>query len=259
MTDPFTPANLLEIALKNATENPASRPAFYRELLDSKVVIIPAGEPPLTAGGAVPEGTQIKLARVALDGRPTVPFFTSEQRLPSTAKRYLLLSARSFFEMTRGVYLVMNPGSPLGKEFVPDEVTRLLDGSLFQPQERYVTPKATQVMIGQPGVYPDELARALTGLYETLPAVRRAWLGFYHNPARDAEGGLLVALDVEPQDMDRVVGESGIVIDSIPKKHHFVDLVRYEGRGVSAYFSSQKPFYQKSPIKSLWARITGAG
>jgi len=39
---------------------------------------------------------------------------------------------------------VLNPGSDYGKEFLPDEVSRLLDGTIFQPQERHVIERATK-------------------------------------------------------------------------------------------------------------------
>lgn len=254
MNSAFTPANLLEIALRKAVEDPAARPLFFRELLESNVLIIPAGEAPTIVNGTIVEGTKITLTQVAFEEKPAVPFFTSEQRLPANTK-YLLLGARAFFEMTRGTTLVMNPGSAYGKGFFPEEVSKLLDGSLFQPQERYVTKQATQVMIGQPSDYPNELVSALGRLYLTLPQVNRAWVAFYHNPTRDTEGGLLIALDAEQQHIDYLAGESGVVVDSIPKRHSFVDFVRYDGRGVTSYFSSQKPFYRKSVVGKLWSKL----
>jgi hypothetical protein len=140
----------------------------------------------------------------------------------------------------------MNPGAAYGKEFFPDEVSRLLDGSVFEPRERYVAQKAMQVMIGQPSEYPKELVAALARLYSGLPEVRRAWVAFYQNPERDKEGGLLIGLDVEAGDMNRISGQTGIVIESVLKKQKYVDLVRYDGSGVSGYFTNQKPFYQRS-------------
>jgi hypothetical protein len=240
----FDPANLLEAALKKATEDPAAGPVFYRELLDSKVLIIPAGERPRIVDGAVPADTRISIANVSFDGKPHVPFFSSEQRLPPRTE-YLLLAARDLFQITRGAHLVLNPGSSHGKQFLPEEVARLLDGTIFEPRERYVAPKNIQVLIGQPKDYPTELVDALRRLYLQLPAVKRAWVAFYHNPERDAEGGLLVAIDADANAMDRISGESGVVIERVPKKQKYVDLVRFNGAGVSGYFTNQKPFYEK--------------
>jgi len=251
----FEPDNLLELALKKAADDPASRPQFFRELLDSKVLIVSAGEKPRLVNGVVPEGAKITIADVEHGGRRCIPFFTSAARLPSGTE-YLLLDAKALFQITRGAYLIMNPGVAYGKEFFPDEVARLLDGSVFEPRERYVAKKATQVMIGQPSDYPQELVAALSRLYGSIAEVKRAWVAFYQNPERDKEGGLLIGLDVEAGDMDRISGQSGIVIESVPKKQKYVDLVRYDGSGVSGYFSKQKPFYQRSAIRQFLGKFT---
>ena len=255
MSDPFEPINLLEMALKDATDDPAFRPRFYGELLDSKVLIVPAGEKPRIVNGVVLKNTKIAIANIEFGGRSCIPFFTSEARLPPGTE-YLALDARALFQMTRGAYLVMNPGAAYGKEFFPDEVSRLLDGSVFEPRERYVAQKPMQVMIGQPSEYPKELVAALSRLYGSIAEVKRAWVAFYQNPERDKEGGLLIGVDVESRDMDRISGQSGIVIEGVPKKQKYVDLVRYDGSGVSGYFSNQKPFYQRSAIRQFLSKFT---
>lgn len=255
MSADFKPANLLELALQKAATDPAARPTFLRELLDSKILIIPAGEKPPIVDGVIPKESKVGIVNIEFGGRSCVPFFTSEVRLPAGTE-YLILEAKAFFEITRGAYLVMNPGIPYGKEFFPEEVAGLLDGTLFAPRESHVVQQATQVLIGQPKDYPDELVKALSRLYANTSAVRRAWVAFYHNPERDPEGGLLIALDVaEPTELDRISSETGIVIGSVPKKQKFVDLVRYEKSRMTAYFTEQKPFYQRSAIGSLWRRL----
>lgn len=256
MSAEFAPANLLEIALKDAAVDPAAVPRFLCELMDSKILIVPAGEKPRIVNGVAQEGAKINLANIEIQGRQCVPFFTSEARL-SAGTEFLMLDARVFFEMTRGAHLVMNPGAAYGKEFYPEEISRLLSGEVFEPKERYVAKKDEQVLIGQPADYPKELVEALCRLYATKPALKRAWVAFYHNPGRDTEGGLLIALDVPTQnDMERISGESGIVIESTPKKQKYVDLVRYADVGVAGYFTNQKPFYQKNAFKSLWNKFT---
>jgi hypothetical protein len=250
----FEPANLLEIALKNAAEDPAAGPIFYRELMESKVLIIPAGEKPRIIDGAVPADSRISIANVMFDGMPHVPFFSSEKRVP-LGSEYLLLDAKALFEITRGAHLVLNPGLPYGKQFLPDEAARLLDGTIFEPRERFVAQKEIQVLIGQPKDYPSELVAALCRLYADLPAVKRAWLGFYHNPERDKESALLIAIDADVSAMERISGESGVVIERVPKKQKFVDLIRFDGAGLSGYFAKQKPFYERNKIGSLLGRL----
>lgn len=250
----FDAANLLEIALKKAAEDPAAGPVFYRELMDSKVLIIPTGEKTRIIDGVVPANSLISIANLMFDGKPHVPFFSSEKRVPPGAE-FLMLDARALFQITRGAHLVLNPGLPYGKQLLPDEVTRLLDGTIFEPRERYVAQKEMQVLIGQPKDYPAELVAALCRLYQDLPEVRRAWVAFYHNPERDSEGALLIAIDADASSMERISGESGVVIERVPKKQKFVDLIRFDGAGLSGYFAKQKPFYQRSKIRILLGKL----
>lgn len=250
----FEPANLLEVALKNAADDPAAGPIFYRELMESKVLIIPAGEKPRIVDGVVPANSQMSIANVIFDGKPHVPFFSSEKRVPPGTE-FLSLDAKALFEITHGAHLVMNPGLPYGKQFLPDEVARLLDGTIFEPRQRYVAQKEMQVLIGQPKEYPSELVAALCRLYADLPGVKRAWVAFYHNPERDSEGALLIAIDADVSAMERISGESGVVIERVPKKQKFVDLIRFDGAGLSGYFAKQKPFYERNKIGSLLGRL----
>jgi hypothetical protein len=257
MSSEFVPANLLEIALRDAATDPAARPRFFKELLESKVLIVPVGENPKIVDGVIQQDTKIRLANIEINGRLCVPFFTAECRLPP-GTGYLMLDARAFFEMTRGANLVMNPGAAYGKEFFPEEVGHLLDGTVFDPKERFVAKKDTQVLIGQPADYPAELVKALARLYSQKSEVRRAWLAFYHNPERDTEGGLLIALELtDPAAFDRISGESGMVIENTPKSQKYADITPYDRNGLSGYFSDKKPFYQKSVLKGLWENLTG--
>lgn len=250
----FEPANLLEIALKNAAGDPAAGPIFYRELMESKVLIIPAGEKPRIVGGVVPADSRIQIANVMFDGKPHVPFFTSEKRIPPGTE-FLILDAKMLFQITAGAHLVLNPELSYGKQFFPEEVARLLDGTIFEPRERFVAQKEMQVLIGQPKDYPSDLVAALSRLYADQPAVKRAWVAFYHNPARDAEGALLIAIDADVTAMERISGESGVVIERVPKQQKYVDVIRFDGVGLSAYFSKQKPFYERNKIGGLLGKL----
>lgn len=253
----FSPANLLEIALVSAASDPSARPQFYRELLDSKVLIVPAGEAPHIIGGVVPENTNITIANVESGGRSFVPFYSSEARL-SPGTRFLQLDAKAFFELTKGAALVLNPGSAYGKEFVPEEITDLVSGSLFKPLHQHVVKKGTQVLIGQPSEYPTALVAALAKLYARMPAVRRAFVAFYHDTSRESEGGLLLAIDADDTcDFDRLSAETGIVISSVTKPQKYVDVIRYcAGKeGIASYIDEQSPFYRRNSISGLWRRL----
>jgi hypothetical protein len=93
MNAAFEPANLLEMALKKAADDPASRPQFFAELLESKVLIVSAGEKPRIVNGVVPENTKLTIAHIEFGGRSCIPFFSSEARLPPGTE-YLALETQ---------------------------------------------------------------------------------------------------------------------------------------------------------------------
>lgn len=246
-TDGFVPQNALEEVLAQAATDPAARPRFMELLLESDVLIVPAEDVMIVDGKAV-QGTTIKLASIQHKDQNYLPFFTSEARIAEGTK-YLGLKARDFFEFTKGAYLLMNPGSGYGKEFFPDEVAALIDGSYLKPQTKRVIEKETQVLIGQPASPPEELMQALSRLYKDNPTVRRAFLCLYHDASREKEPGLLILLDVDSDEsMQKASAESGVVIGSIPTIFPYTDLIRFDESGIGGYFgkSGIPPFYQKA-------------
>jgi hypothetical protein len=251
------PSNLLEVALQLATTDPAARPRFYRELLDSNVLIVPAGESPPVIDGIIPRNTRLRLTQINIAGKHYTPFFTAESRLPR-GTRYVLLPARAFFQTTRGADLVLNPGSRLGKLFFAGEVAALLDGSLLAGGTEYVAPASTKVLIGQPSEYPIELTQALGDLFKATPSVERAWLVAFHHPERDARAGLLICIDASAESMQRVCSDIGTIVGGLPQRHAFVDVIRYDGQGLSQSVSTHEPFYVKSAARKLWDRISGS-
>src|SRR3989442_7817161 len=119
-----TEENALELALMLAASEPAHRPEFFRLLLESTVFV-------LGSSGQLPEGLEGRVTLEAEtkveiqnwskpDGSTAVPFFSSLRALQLAIQddqRYIALPARTFFEMTRGSNLVLNPRSDCGKEF----------------------------------------------------------------------------------------------------------------------------------------------
>ena len=81
-----------------------------------------------------------------------MPFFSSLEGLHASSQAeqpYLALPATSLLEMTQGTALVLNPDSPYGREFTPEEVAFLLPGDLdHQPVQRRVMPTGTSIVFG---------------------------------------------------------------------------------------------------------------
>jgi len=115
----------IEHLLISATIDAARRPAFYRALVRSTILV-----PGLYSGESV------RLLPTSGTGGyqgSLYPFFTSlaklRESIPADDKNadlYLEMSCRSFFSMTRGKQRILNPNSEHGKVFLPDEVARLL-------------------------------------------------------------------------------------------------------------------------------------
>jgi hypothetical protein len=255
----FIPQNLLEKQLVDAISDPSARPKFMESLLGSEVLIVPIGPKPTIVNGMLPKEATIQLAAIEHEGRQYTPFFTSEARLiPGT--EYLQLRVRDFFEFTKGAYLVMNPGSAYGKEFIPSEVSALLDGSFFRPSDTRVVQENTPVMIGQPAKYPNELVSTLSRLYARTPAVKQAFLAQYHDPKRDAEPGLVIVLDVDSEAaLQRLSAETGLVIEGVSKTHKYIDVTRFDTKGLGSYFIKNKisPFYKRSLLRGILRKFAG--
>jgi hypothetical protein len=255
----FEPKNPLESALKKAADDPAVRPQFLRLLLESKVLIEAVGPRPKTANGMTTEAAQIQVKGIHFNGRPCIPFFTSDARLPAGTP-YLLLGCKELFQMMKGQNFVMNPGAAFGKEFFANEIAQMLDGTAFLPEQKITISNATQWLIAEPSDYPIELVAALCRFYATKPQVQRAWIAHYQNAENtEGQGSLIVALDLKDVGaLETLVGEGTMLVKSYVHKPKYVDFTHYKESGPTQYFADKKPFYIKeSTVKRLLAKITG--
>lgn len=245
----FDPQNDLERSLMRAAEDPAHRPQFYKDLVKSDILIIQHGEHPPEKEERVTlkEGETIQIENMEFQGKPHIPIFSSVPRLQAVITgevAYLGMNALDFLKMTMGSALILNPGSDYGKEITPQEAASIIDGSIWQPTETYVTEKETRVLIGQPANYPNELVEALTRFFKTRKQVKRAWVAHFSNPDRDEKPHTLIALEVS-EGLEEVISEAGIVARDVNIPDPPVDFVTISGRGgIEDYFlNDAKPFY----------------
>ena len=158
---------------------------------------------------------------------------------------YVALGARDLFELVRGSQVVLDPASPYGKVFLPAEIEGLLDGSTWRAEEGYVAERDTEVLLGQPARYPDELVAALRRLFEKRGDVEAAYLVHFYNPERDEQAHSLVGLEVSG-DWGRIVGEAGMVAAGVEVPDPPVDFIELRGGGgdVEAYMRREcEPFF----------------
>jgi hypothetical protein len=195
-------------------------------------------------------GTQLALITLERDGKKIVPMFSSPIRLQVFIRKemnYLAMNTPDFLNMTRGATLILNPGSDYGKEFTPGEVESILNGTLWQPSERYVTQKPTKVLMGQPANYPTDLVAALTRYFSITAQVERAFLVHIFMPDRDQKGHTLIAIEVTG-DWEKVAAGAGMVARDVKVPDPPVDFFQItDVPGFSDHFRKDaKPFYTKN-------------
>lgn len=247
--------NELERLLKLAVSEAAHRPAFFRELLESTVYILGDGEQVQQEGEIVLNAdTPVNIQHwEKQDGSSVVPFFSSLRLLQQAVEDeqpFIAMPARVLFEITQGAELFLNPKAEYGKEFYPEEVAMLLaNGGVSKPVEHYID-KDSQILLGQPEVYPAAMVDALTTLFSQRKPVRRAFLALMHDRALDEKPNLLVGVEVDGDaaEIDALIQEAGSVASEALADDEPVDfcLVSEKERGVSHYLIAHtQPFYQR--------------
>jgi hypothetical protein len=242
----------LEAALQRAVQDPASRPEFFRLLLDSEVFVCGIPNP-------AEEGQEQSLSlRVwhGADGNSRLPFFTRVDFLQQAIHEQndaVSLPAGTLFEMTRGASLSLNPGQDYGKQFSPEEIAALLDGGVDVLASPIHLPPRSEVLLGQPAQLPDSMLDALRRFLPRHRSVRAAYLVLMHDPAIQEHPGLVIGLQVDG-DFQAVFSEAGAVIADSAPAGITVDMlpVTPDDGGTSDYMlESVKPFYKRSWSQSL--------
>jgi hypothetical protein len=252
--------NLLEVALARAASDPASRPEFYKLLLESEVFVIGHTDAGKEGSIEVPAGAKLSIVNwQKQDGSSFIPFFSSINSLQNALKEeanFVAMPARSFFEATRGATLVMNPASNHGKEFFPHEIEALLATGLNHTATRRTIDKAATVLLGQPAKYPSEMVASLTRFLAKHPTVQAAYLCLMQDPAADQS---LVVGFLGDGDLSAAMREAGAVAADTAMPGTPVDFVEIKRgeKGIGSYFlESVQPFYQRSfgtKLRSMFA------
>jgi hypothetical protein len=256
------PVNDLEQKLMHAANDPASRPDFYKALMDSKIFVIGFTDVGGEGVTTLPTGAKVSIESWEKnDGTKITPFFTSLDALKRALKkqsRYVSLPARSFLELTKGSSLVLNPASPYGKEFYPNEVQALLDTGMNHVAQSRVVQKETKVLLGQPANFPSEMVSALTALLAKHSVVKAAHLCLMHDPSAGEKPSLIVGFEGDG-DLTQAMKEAGSVAADTAPKGELVDfsILKRGEPGLSEYMlKSVKPFYERtwrSKLRSLFS------
>ena len=246
------PVNELERKLMLAADNPASRPEFYETLMNSDVFVIGFTDSEDEGVGIIPAGAKLSIVNWEKnDGTPITPFFSSIEALQRALKeesKYVALPAKNLFEMTLGSFLFLNPASPYGKEFFPNEIEALLNTGMNHIPQTRVVQKETKVLLGQPANYPSEMISALTELLAKHSTVKAAYLCLMHDPSSSEKPALVVGFEGD-QDLSEAMKQAGSVAADTAPKGELVDFVviKRGEQGIGNYmFNSVKPFYERT-------------
>lgn len=249
----FEPENQLEESLIRAARDPAHRPQFYRDLLGSDIYAI-TDEPASTDSqeSDAHEDRQITLQHWMGGDTSWLPIFSSLKRLQEavqTQAGYIQINAKDFFKITSGENVVLNPNLDYGKEFTPEEIADLLDGSLFDLAVPYTIDANTEVLISQPAIFPEALSGALSRLFAANPHIQAAYLAQIHTP-QDERPHLVIGIDVDAEgDWNKILGESTIVALSYIAEDDYADFIPIKDSDLGRLvIQHTHPFYTKPAL-----------
>ncbi|MBK0017348.1 MAG: enhanced serine sensitivity protein SseB [Enterobacter cloacae] len=238
--------NELETLLEQAATEPAYRPAFFRTLLDS-TVWVPGNA---AEGEAVVEESALDIQHWEKDdGTSVIPFFTSLAALQQAIddeQAFVVMPARTLFEMTLGETLFLNAKLPTGKEFTPREISHLVgeEGSPLSQQE--VLEGGTALLLSEVAEPPAQMVDSLTTLFKSIKTVKRAFICSIKEQA-DAQANLLIGIEAEG-DIEEIIHAAGsVATDTLPGDEP-IDICQVaEGeKGISHFMLAHiTPFYER--------------
>ncbi|MCS3803751.1 hypothetical protein HNO92_002987 [Chromobacterium alkanivorans] len=257
--------NKLEDLLSRAAVDASLRPDFISLLLQSNVYVIGhvQDDSLVMADNTIPAGSKLAIHHLDFsDGVRRIPFFTSLnslQRSIGEEVQYMLIPAKSFFEITLGAELVLNPGLEYGKGFTPQEVESIIRYGYAGRIHSEEVESSRKVLLGVPSHYPDKMIEALNRFFIKRPAVREARLGWMHDPVRNSKPAYLVGVVIKSDDR-KLVSEIGHVASDTVPAGEFVDIVLMKGRedGVSRFLLDEvEPFYRQSFLLKVKSFLFG--
>ncbi|MDC8012800.1 enhanced serine sensitivity protein SseB C-terminal domain-containing protein [Tahibacter soli] len=214
----------LEGLLQQASEEAAWRPAFYRKLLESPVLVILPDE---ARARRVARPDRIHFVQwKRIDGTDAIPFFSSARTFFEAAPqgaRCLVLDTRQLLELTRGAILHLNPYSEFNVELTPSDAEALLSNGTLVVPESFRLQAEREMSFRRVIDPPVTMLHALTLLYSQLPQVLCAYLASVKGMYEGRES-LLLGLDIDG-DPEPVVRDSSLVIRDTYQGPYDLDIV----------------------------------
>ena len=239
--------DLLEAQFAKAAKDPGERPAFLRMLMGSRVWVI-------TPDSATDEDESVQLHaddELAIcnfegnQGRQFIPFFSKRRYAADFAGsnvHVLGLMVKDLFEITQGAHLVFNPGQSVAKDFLPEEISDLL-----QPQRKMTSrtvEEETTILVSQPKPYPQQMINALSTLFEQYAEIIQAYYAIIIVPSANEPSpglmGLEVTNDCSDERFEEILADVSQVLRDTSDRA--TDIVRMDA-DIVQFFKNTEPFY----------------
>jgi hypothetical protein len=257
----FEPENDIERLLVRASAQPSERRSFMRALLDAEifVVLVPEGGqivPGPDGNATIPEGTKLSMPGAVRGEEQLLPFFTRPSRARIWFKGDHLVApdrTRDLFARHQDTPFLLNPGSDYGKEFLPDEVKRLLAGDLGEGVDEITVPKGQQLLLGHPSEIPADLIAALSREFSAIGTIRGAWLMLAMR-AGQAEQSWMLGVDHKGNWSDVADAITRAVRDDI-LNGRFLDAMPLDGGELSVTLRSGIPIPIAAPKRGFFQKL----
>ncbi len=159
---------------------------------------------------------------------------------------FVVMPARTLFEMTLGETLFLNAKLPTGKEFMPREISLLLaeEGSPLSTQE--VLEGGESLILSEVAEPPSQMIDSLTTLFKTIKPVKRAFLCAIKEHA-DAQPNLLIGIEADGEIEEIIHAAGNVATDTLPGDEP-IDIcqVRKGAQGISHFITEHiAPFYER--------------
>lgn len=241
--------NNLETLLQKAATEPAYRAEFYKRILSDQLIIITQNSEIQKGSQILQEDTKVKIVSYP-DGK--IPVFTSTDRIfdkgvVKDEVEYMQMKGENLFDLAKGATFLLNPYSDYGKELLPDEVERMLNGEILTDTSKTLTiQKKTKVQIGQPSKYPTDIINSLKILFANKPNLKAAYLGWIFDPESGEPPHYIFGLEADG-DIENITQEAGFTAKHFLEPDEFVDFIKVDKKnGLSDYFlKGVEPFYKR--------------
>lgn len=226
---------MLEGLLQKASADENFVEEFYRCLLSSEIYVLVSDD--YDGSESLP---------VIQFNEEHIPIFSSVARIMDNdhvrenGVEYVRINAEVFFKSFEDTPIILNPFSDYAKVFTPAELQRILSGEIAQPFTVTV-PKGTEMAIGIPAHYPEELEEALTEMFSAEPEIKRAYILL--SQVGSGPRHLLIVADYAG-DLAEFVSNNRAPLDAILPEGVFVDFATIDQLDLGdSFYEEIEPFY----------------